>query len=145
MSQATNVAAIISGCVNPLHPDFYIENGDGLYQLTCGWGVNRPNWKSPFKVYAVWDCPGFPTTLGVHFYDNFADPANTDPVIQIDGFVADCRTTNYGLGAAAWLTMATLHIKFAQNSGITPDWIHLQHYHSNADSVGFWRLGAPLP
>lgn len=145
MSLASNCAAIRAGCINPLHPDFYIEDGLGLYQLTCGWGVNRPHWSSSTFVYSVWDCPGYPTTLGVRFYENFHDPANTDPLVQIDGFCADCSTPALGLGAADWLRMATLRIKFAQNAGIIPDWIHLQHYKTNSDSVGFWLQGHPTP
>lgn len=145
MSLLSNCNAIIAGCINPLHPDFFVNDGLGKYRLSMELTVNRPVWTAWIDVESIWDCPGYPTTLGIRMYERRSTHATTDPIMQIDGFVADCSDPGSGLGAAKWLKMATLQIKFAQGLPQHPTWIHLMHYGTNADSVGFVLIGHSPP
>lgn len=145
MSLESGFAAITAGCINPLHPDYYHTEPPGEYQVKVVYGVNKLFWRSFDNVVLDWQCPGYPTTLRMDFYEHFDDPASTDPVIQIFGYVALCTIPPPGLGTSHWLWMATLDYYTTGVIRVSPLYIHIQYKNTNVGSVGVIRYPTPPP
>jgi hypothetical protein len=139
MSLISGFDAIIAGCIDPLHPDFFLTEAKAGYQVKCVYGVNKLFWRTFDDLVLKWVCPGFPTTLGMEFYEHFDAPAITDPVIRIWGFVALCDIPPSGLGTSHWMYMATLNYTACQVATTQPRYIHIQYKHTNVGSVGVIR------
>jgi hypothetical protein len=136
MSLQSGIAAIIAGCINPLHPDFFLTEPGAEYQIKLVYGVNKVFWRTWTDVTLRWDCPGLPTTLQMSFYEHFDDPAITDPIIYIGGYVANCINPGPGLGTSIWIWMATLEYRVCQVPIPTPQYIHVQYKNTNVGSIG---------
>lgn len=129
------VAAVIAGCINPLHPDYYDEI-EGQFQVRMRFGVNKYFWRSWDVGKLIFDAPGYPTQCYIKIYER-ADAIATDPrIIEVGGYVALCSQPGNYLGTSSWLWMAI--------AGFTPfggppyplRQVHIQHKNSNADSIG---------
>lgn len=145
MTLESGLDAITAGCISPLHPDFFAVEPKRGYQVKVVYGVNKLFWRSFNDLTLQWVCPGYPTTLGMNFYEDFDHPASTDPLIQIFGYVALCARPPAGLGTAYWLWMATLDYYTCGTIRVSPLYIHVQYKNTNIGSVGFIRYPTPPP
>jgi hypothetical protein len=139
MSLISGVDAITASCLNPLHPDYFHTEAPDQYQIKVVYGVNKLFWRSFDNMVLDWVCPGYPTTLAMHFYEHFDDPPSTDPLITVAGFIALCTIPPAGLGTSKWLWMATLDYYTCTEIKVSPLYIHVQYKNTNAGSVGFIR------
>jgi len=136
MSLETGVAAIIASCINPAHPDYFHVEPKAGYQVRTRFGVNKTYWKTWEDLTLEWYCPGYPTTLGMRFYEHFSDPASTDPLINVFGYVALCAQPPPALGANQWLWMATLNYQNANGAAFGVEQVHVMYKGTSSGSIG---------
>lgn len=145
MSLESGADAITASCINPFHPNYFFTEPKAGYQVKVVYGVNKLFYRSFNDLTLDWVCPGYPTTLGMNFYENFADPASTDPIIQIFGYVALCARPAPGLGTSTWLWMATLDYYTCGVIRVSPLYIHVQYKNTNVGSIGLIRYPTAPP
>jgi hypothetical protein len=136
MSGLTNaVNAVISGCIDPLHPNYYATEVTEI-QLKVIWNVNKTFWRSWDIGILELDCPGYPTQAYFRFYEGTLAIAGRDPILSVGGYVALCSQPGLFLGTNSWLWMAVLNYQPFAAPPLPIRQVHFQYKNSNAGSVG---------
>lgn len=133
LSQGVN--AVIAGCINPLHPNYYDEM-QGEFALRVRYGVNKIWWKSWDVGKLVFDAPGYPTQCYIKIYERPNPAPGVDPIIEIGGYVALCAQPGNYLGTSDWLWMAIAGYTPFGSPPLPFYQAHLMYKGTNAGSVG---------
>lgn len=145
MSLQSSVDAIMANCVHvPQLPYFHTEP-EAAYQVRVVYGVNKLFYRSWSDLVLDWVCPSPPHTVGMRFYEHFDAPPSTDPLIEIQGFVATCAQPAPGLGTSDWIWMATLNYYTTGVLRVSPLYIHIQYKNTNVGSIGLIRYPTTPP
>lgn len=139
MSLESGVAAIIASCMSPFHEDYFHTEPKAGYQVRARYGVNKLYWKTWEDLTLEWYCPGYPTTLGLRFYEHQDNPSLTDPILNVNGYVALCAQPPPALGATQWLWMATLNWMNCNSFSIPVTQVHVMYQGTAAGSIGMIR------
>ena len=132
---AQGVAAVIAGCINPLHPNYYDEF-QGEFTVRVKYGVNKVYWKSWDVGKLIFDAPGFPTQCYIKIYENKVPITGEDPIMQIGGYVALCAQPGNYLGTSDWLWMAIAGYTPFGRPPLPFRQVHIGYKGTNSGSIG---------
>jgi hypothetical protein len=136
MSLASIFDEVMASCVHvpqyPVHEFIH----DQQFQMKVKTGVNKVFYRSFAPVTLEFDCPSPPATIIIKCYENYDLMPSTDPIWSLAGFLATCATPGTFLGTSRWWWMATYGVAWGAEAYVPFDWVHLQNFKTNVQSIG---------
>ena len=134
-----------AGCAAaPQHGYFSVEP-PAAYRVVYSLGGTRHSFSFFRPVIVEFDNSSPPQRVRMIFNDKPVGESSTDPIASVEAYLGVCGSMGFGLGSSHWFGCAVLALLKGSQGYVVPDWVHVQYYGDNAQSVGFCSYLASPP
>lgn len=127
---------MIAGCVSVPQHGFEHTDDFARYQVKIWHGGAATFYRFNYPVMVHWECPSPPAIVRLFFLERPDLEPDTDPILEVNCFLATCATAGFYKGTSRWFWTVNLAASWAGHAPAPIDAIHIQNYKTNAGSIG---------